>query len=79
MEPAGGLYPIKNFTQLEAARNDRLAAWRLDDVLAAKCRFSAAVRPDDPPRRTPQEIFDARLGVSDPMRQRLHECYCRRE
>ena len=70
-----GFFPIKNFSLLEAARNDRPSAWTMDDVFSAKCRFNAVVRPDDPFGRTPQEIFNGRLGVTDQMRERFRECY----
>jgi hypothetical protein len=74
-----GFFPIKNFGYLEAARNDRPAAWSQDDIFAAKCRYNAAVRPDDLLGRTPQEIFDGRFRVSDWMRERFLECYRRYE
>jgi len=74
-----GFFPIKNFAYLEAARNDRPAAMCMDDVFAGKCRFNAVVRPDDPLGRTPQEIFDGRLGVSDTMREEFQACYRRHE
>jgi hypothetical protein len=74
-----GHYPIKNFGYLEAARNDRPAAMCMDDFFAGKCRYNAAVRPDDPLGRTPQEIFDGRLRVSDCMRGRFLECYRRHQ
>jgi hypothetical protein len=74
-----GFFPIKNFAHLEAARNDRPAAWSQDDIFAGKCRFNAAVRPDDLFGRTPQEIFDGRLGVPDAMREEFQTCYRRHE